>query len=283
MITKNLGKLENTGFEFSLNSDNLSGSFKWNTTITTAINKNKITDLGGQVLNSNEINAAIAGQPIGVFYLPEYAGVNPANGDALYYLNTPLSNGSLSRETTNDINNAQRIFAGNPNPKFIFGFNNSFTFKNFDLGVFFQGVTGNKIFNSGGTYMSANGSNGYDNQTVDQMNYWDAPGQITDIPEPRLFYGNGAGNSTRYISDGSYVRLKTLTLGYTFPTKMLNKIKLSKLRIYGTAQNLATFTKYDGWDPEVNADYQSTNINQGVDFYSAPQPRVISFGINIGL
>mgnify|MGYP003945298155 CR=1 FL=1 len=283
VITKNLGKLENTGYEFSLNTENLSGAFKWNTAITTALNKNKITDLGGQVLNSNEINAAIAGQPIGVFYLPEYAGVDPANGDALYYLNTPLANGSLSRGKTNDINNAQRIFAGNPNPKFIFGFNNSFAYQNFDLGVFFQGVTGNKIFNSGGTYMSANGSNGYDNQTADQMNYWDAPGQITDIPEPRLFYGNGSGNSTRYIADGSYIRLKTLTLGYTFSTKLLNKIKLSKLRIYGTAQNLATFTKYDGWDPEVNADYQSTNINQGVDFYSAPQPRVVSFGINIGL
>ena len=283
IITRNLGKLENTGFEFSLNSDNLSGAFKWNTTITTALNKNKITDLGGQVLNSNEINAAIAGQPIGVFYLPEYAGVDPANGDALYYLNTPLENGTVSRKTTNDINDAQRIFAGNPNPKFIFGFNNNFSFKNFDLGVFFQGVAGNKIYNAGGSYMSANGSNGYDNQTPDQMNYWDAPGQITNIPEPRLFYPNGAGKSTRYISDGSYVRLKTLSLGYNLPAKMLNKIKLSKLRIFGTAQNLATFTKYDGWDPEVNADYQSTNINQGVDFYSAPQPRVISFGINIGL
>jgi TonB-linked SusC/RagA family outer membrane protein len=283
IITQNLGKLENSGYELGINTNNLNGSFKWTTGITASINKNKITDLGGQVLNSNEINAAIAGQPIGVFYLPEYAGVDPANGDALYYLNTSVPDGSLSRETTNEINNAERIFAGNPNPKFIFGFNNNFSFKNFDLGIFFQGVSGNKIFNSGGTYMSANGSNGYDNQTADQINYWDAPGQITDIPEPRLFYGNGAGNSTRYISNGSYIRLKTLTLGYTFPAELLNSIKLSKLRIYATAQNLATITGYKGWDPEVNADYQSTNINQGVDFYSAPQPRVISFGINLGL
>ena len=282
-ITQNLGKLKNTGIELGINTENFVGAFKWSTAITAAINNNKITDLGGQTLNSNEINAAIAGQPIGVFYLPEYAGVNQANGDALYYKNTINGDGTIDRSTTNNINDAQRIFAGNPNPKYTFGLNNTISFKNFDLGIFFQGVSGNKIFNAGGQYMSANGSNGYDNQTVDQMAYWDKPGDITSVPEPRLGLGNGAGNSTRYISNGDYVRLKTLTLGYTFPSSVLSKIKLSKLRLYATAQNLATITGYKGWDPEVNADYQSTNINQGVDFYSAPQPRVISFGINIGL
>ena len=131
--------------------------------------------------------------------------------------------------------------------------------------------------------MCASASNGYDNQTADQIAYWNKPGDITQVPEPRLGYGNGVGNSTRYLSDGKYLRLKTLTLGYTFTPEVLSKLKLSKLRIFATAQNLATITGYKGWDPEVNADYQSTNINQGVDFYSAPQPRVISFGINIGL
>lgn len=283
IITQNLGELTNTGFELGITTENLTGALKWTTTFTGAINKNKIKDLGGQVLNSNEINAAVEGQPIGVFYMPEYAGVDPANGDALYYLNTPQADGSANRGTTNNINEAERIFAGNPNPKYIFGFNNNLSFKNFDLGIFFQGVEGNKIFNSGGTYMSANGSNGYDNQTADQINYWDRPGQITDVPEPRLGYGNGVGTSTRYLSDGSYIRLKTLTLGYNLPASALNKLKLSKLRIFASGQNLLTITGYDGWDPEVNADYQSTNINQGVDFYSAPQARVISFGVNIGL
>lgn len=281
--TQNLGKLDNTGFELGLNSENFTGAFKWSTSVTAAINKNKITDLGGQTLNANQINAAVAGQPIGVFYLPEYAGVNPANGDALYYLNTVKTDGTIDRGTTTDINQAQRIYAGNPNPKYTFGVNNTFSFKNIDLNVFFQGVQGNKIFNAGGTYMSANGSNGYDNQTADQLDYWTTPGQITNIPEPRLFYGNGSGNSTRYLSNGSYIRLKTISLGYNFPAAVLSKIKLSKLRIYASAQNLLTITGYKGWDPEVNADYQSTNINQGVDFYSAPQPRVISLGLNIGL
>lgn len=281
--TQNLGKLTNSGFEVGINSENLTGSFKWSTSLTAAINNNKITDLGGQLLNTNEINAASAGQPIGAFYLPEYAGVNPANGDAIYYLNTVDANGNINRNTTNDINEAQRIFAGNPNPKYTFGLNNSLSFKNFDLNIFFQGVQGNKIFNGAGQYMSANASNGYDNQTVDQMTYWDKPGDITMVPEPRLGSGNGTGNSTRYLSSGSYIRLKTLTLGYTLPATALSKIKLTKLRIFASAQNLATITGYKGWDPEVNADYQSTNINQGVDFYTAPQPRVISIGINIGL
>ena len=281
--TQNLGKLTNTGYELGINTENFIGAFKWSTALTAAINNNKITDLGGQVINSNEINAAIAGQPIGVFYLPEYAGVDPANGDAIYYLNTVDANGKVDRGTTTLINLAQRVVSGNPNPKYTFGINNTFSFKDFDLGVFFQGVSGNKIYNAGGPYMSANASNGYDNQTADQMAYWNKPGDITQVPEPRLGYGNGVGNSTRYLSDGKYIRLKTLTLGYTFTPEVLSKIKLSKLRIFATAQNLATITGYKGWDPEVNADYQSTNINQGVDFYSAPQPRVMSFGINIGL
>nr|MBC7613370.1 TonB-dependent receptor [Pseudopedobacter sp.] len=281
--TKNVGKLTNKGFEVAVNSENFVGKFKWSTGLSFANNENKITDLGGQQLGTNDINYGKEGQPIGVFYLPEYAGVDPANGDAIWYKNTKKTDGTLDRTTTNDVNQADRIIAGNPNPKYIFGLNNNFSYNGIDLTVFFQGVSGNKIFNAGGQYMSASASNGFDNQTKDQMAYWDKPGDITNVPEPRLFYANGVGNSTRYLSNGSYVRLKTVTLGYTFPTSVTNKLKLNRLRIYATGQNLATFTKYKGWDPEVNSDYQSTNINQGVDFYSAPQARVISFGLNIGL
>lgn len=281
--TKNVGKLTNKGFEVSINSENFVGKFKWSTTLSFANNQNKITDLGGQQLGTNGINYGIEGQPIGVFYLPEYAGVDPANGDALYYLNTKKSDGTLDRTTTNDPNAAQRVVVGNPNPKYIYGLGNNFSFKGFDLTVFLQGVYGNKIFNAGGQYMSANAGNGFDNQTTDQMAYWDKPGDITNVPEPRMFWGNGVQNSTRYLTTGSYARLKTVTLGYTFPSSVIKRLKLSKLRLYATGQNLLTFTKYNGWDPEVNADYQASNINQGVDFYSAPQARVISFGLNIGL
>jgi hypothetical protein len=130
--------------------------------------------------------------------------------------------------------------------------------------------------------MSANASNGYDNQTTDQLRAWQKPGDITDVPQVRLFFGEGVNPSSRYLSDGSYVRLKTLTFGYNLPSSVTSRMKLNKLKIYFTAQNLLTFTSYKGWDPEVNADYQASNINQGVDFYSAPQPKTFTFGVNIG-
>jgi len=103
------------------------------------------------------------------------------------------------------------------------------------------------------------------------------------VPEARQFLPNGTDNSSRYISNGSYLRGKAFTIGYNFPKSILNKLHLDKARFYVRAQNLFTITKYEGWDPEVNADFQATNINQGVDFYSAPQARTIVFGVNIGL
>jgi hypothetical protein len=175
------------------------------------------------------------------------------------------------------------VVLGSPTPKYIAGFTNTFSYNGIDLSFTFQGAFGNKIYNGGGQYMSTSAGNGFDNQTVDQLKYWDKPGDITDIPEPRLFYGNGVNASSRYLSSGSYVRLKTMTLGYTLPKNVVSKVKLQKVRLFMNAYNLFLITKYKGWDPEVNSDYQSGNINLGVDFYSAPQPRTITFGVNIGL
>ena len=283
----NIGKLENKGMELVLNSRNVVGEFTWTTNFNIAMNRNKITDLNGQVIQGQALNRAIEGQPIGVFYGREFAGADPANGDALYILNSVVTNPDgttgISRATTNDYNAAQQVVVGNPNPKFTGGISNTFGYKGFDLNVFFQGVQGNQIYNGGGQYMSANASNGFDNQTTDQLNYWNKPGDITNVPEPRLFFGNGVGESSRYLSDGSYLRLKTLTFGYTLPQTLTSRAKLQKVRVYVAAQNLLTFTNYTGWDPEVNADYAASNITQGYDFYSAPQPKTITAGINIGL
>lgn len=179
---------------------------------------------------------------------------------------------------------------GNPNPKFFYGFSNTFSFQGFDLDVLLQGVYGNNIYNGGGQYMSASASNGYDNQTVDQMAAWQKPGDITNVPEARLFYANGTDPSSRYISSGSYLRVKSVSLGYTIPTSLIKRIGITRIRVYARALNLFTITKYKGWDPEVNADYLADpvnnpnyNLNQGVDFYSAPQIKSIVFGVNIGL
>ena len=279
---RNVGRLQNRGFEFVLNSRNLIGTFQWSTNLNFARNINEITDLQGQVVEGGFVNRAVEGQSIGVFFAPEYAGVDPANGDALYYVNETDANGNIiDRSTTNEYNDANRVVIGDPNPDFTAGVTNNFSYKGLELNVFFQGVFGNQIYNGGGKFQSANGDF-FDNQTRDQLARWQKPSDITNIPQARLFGANGTGESSRYLSDGSYVRLKTVTLGYNLPFSLIERISLSKLRIYVSGQNLLTFTDYDGWDPEVNTDYLAGNIGQGNDFYSAPQARTITLGVNVG-
>jgi TonB-dependent starch-binding outer membrane protein SusC len=122
----------------------------------------------------------------------------------------------------------------------------------------------------------------FDNQTRDMLDRWRKPGDITNVPQVR-FYSNGTGASSRYVEDGDYIRLKNLTLGYNIPSQVLNRVKVRSARIYVTGVNLATFTDYKGWDPEVNTDYRAGNRNQGADFYSAPQIKSLTFGISLGL
>jgi hypothetical protein len=125
-----------------------------------------------------------------------------------------------------------------------------------------------------------------DNQTADQLNAWTTPGQVTNIPQARFYANNGAQLSSRYVEDGSFVRFRNITLGYTLPSSILNKLKLERLRIYGSVLNAFTFTDYSYWDPEVNNDFeddtfQETNVAQGNDFYTPPQPRTFLVGINL--
>jgi len=279
-LLKNVGELENKGWEFVLRTDNSFGDLKWKASINAATNANKILNLQGQVITGGFLNRAVEGQPLGVFVGPEYAGVDPANGDALYYKNTKNTDGSIDRGTTNDVNQAEYVVIGNPNPKWIGGFTNEFSYKGIDFSFTFQGVYGNSVYNGAGKFMSANGDF-YDNQTIDQMSRWQKPGDITNVPQARYLGGNGTAESSRYLQDASYTRLKTITLGYTFPSSVVNKLKLSKLRVYATANNLLTFTKYTGWDPEVNTDYLG-GVAAGNDFYSAPQPKTITVGLNLG-
>jgi TonB-linked SusC/RagA family outer membrane protein len=284
-ITQNLGKLQNKGFEMQIDSKNIVGNgITWSTSFNFSVNRNKITDLKGQVIkgSGDGVNRAVEGQPLGIFYTVEFAGADPANGDALYYKNTDLGGGKRDRATTNDYNAATPVVVGDPNPKFIAGLNNTVSYKGFDFSFLLQEVNGDKIYNGGGQYMSVGFNNGADNQTIDQLQSWKKAGDITMVPEARLFGGNGVSPSSRYLSDGSYLRLKNIVLGYNFPKGVLEKIKLRSLRIYAQATNLATWTKYKGWDPELNSDAFSGNITQNYDFYAAPQAKTITFGINVG-
>lgn len=281
----NVGSMENKGFEVVINSVNVNkGIFKWTTGLNFSHNRNRVTKLDGEVkeIPGNDgryLNSLVVGQPIGVFYGPKYAGVDPANGDALWY--------TATGETTNNYNNAGNYIVGNPNPTFIYGLNNTFNIGGFDVNVLLQGVYGNSIINGAGGFMSAN-ADWFDNQTLDQLNSWKKPGDVTMVPQARLNLNgtvqNGVSASSRYVSDGSYLRLKTVAVGYNLPTPLVNRMKLNSLRVYVTGQNLATFTGYKGWDPEVNTDYraQGANTAQGNDFYSAPQIKSVIFGINVG-
>ena len=278
--TVNIGAMQNRGLEIVLNSNNVvSRNFKWTTGINLAFNRNKITRLDGDqtLIAGNDgryLNSLIVGESIGIFYGPKFAGADPDNGDALYFLQD-------GKTTTNDYDAAGNFIVGNPNPKVTGGFTNTFSYKGFDLSVLFQGVSGNSITNGAGGFMSSSFA-WFDNQTKDQLGRWQKKGDITQVPELRLGYDNGVSASSRYVYDGSYVRLKNVTLGYNFSPKAVQNIGLSSVRFYVTGVNLLTFTNYPGWDPEVNSDYRSGNRNQGGDFYSAPQIRNISVGLNVG-
>ncbi len=278
--TRNVGSLENKGFEFVLNTANFVGEFNWSTTFNFGINRNEITDIDGQVITSG-INRAIEGQPIGVFYALEWAGVDPDNGDGLYYINSPEGVDHSTGTTTNP-DAANQVVIGDPNPDFTGGITNNFNYKGFDLSVFFQFVYGNDIYNGGGVYQSC-GACFFDNQTLDQYeDRWQNPGDVTDVPQARLFDFDASAASSRYLSDGSYLRLKTLNFGYTLPNSITESLSIRKARFYFSGVNLLTFTKYDGWDPEVNTDINGGNIAIGEDFYSAPQARIYTFGVSLG-
>ncbi len=282
-ILENIGNLENEGFEFVLNTTNIQTSdLTWKTSFNFATNKNKVTNLpGGSDLITGR-NILREGEAINSFFLAEYAGVDPANGDALYYTNTENADGTLDRTTTNDFSQAQRIIAGNPNPEFIGGFSSTLNYKNVDFTFTFQGQWGASLYNNAGQFQETGFGNGLDNQDVYVYdNRWQQPGDITDVPQARLFVNNGHSPSTRYLQDADFIRLRNLTLGYTLPSGALERIGMSRVRVYLSGLNLLTITDYRGYDPESTNDDANTNTNVGNTFYSAPPAKVYTLGVNL--
>ena len=279
-IYRNVGNLSNKGFEFVLNTQNIkTQGFSWDSSFNLANNINKITalpDNNADVVVGNVIRRV--GERLDSFYLVEYAGVDPANGDALFYKNTVNSDGSIDRSTTNDYSEAQRVIAGSSTPDWIAGFTNNIDFKNFDFSFTFQGEFGASIYNAGGIYQSAN-ADWFDNQTVDQMNRWQNPGDITNVPQARLGDGNGTQNSTRYLEKANFIRLRNISLGYSLDKDLTANWGISKIRFYVSAINALTFTKYSGYDPEARSD--TARGGGGSTFYSAPPAKTVTFGINV--
>ena len=281
--TQNVGQVRNWGMEFLVETRNVTGDFNWSSSFNISFNRNEALDLSDQVITGGFINQAREGEPIGVFYGLEYAGVDPQDGDALFYVNEKNEAGDVidSETTTDDPDEANRVVIGNPNPEFIGGFGNTVEYKGFQLRALFSFDYGSEIFGGGDEFKAANGRF-LDNQHVSQLDAWEEPGDETDIPEPRLFENNGGQESSRYVYDGSYLRLKNVTLSYNVPTRFLQeKLSVTNARIFVTGTNLLTFTDYRWWDPEANADFAAGSVGFGNEFYTAPQARKITGGIEV--
>ena len=276
-INSNIGSMVNKGIEVLLNAEVMSsGDLSWNTSFNIAKNNNEVTELpfGNDIISGRNIQRE--GTVLNSLYLIEYAGVNPDNGDAIYYLNTENPDGSLDRTTTNDPGAAQRIVAGSPIPEWIGGLTNTMSYKGFDFSFTFQGEWGASIYNNGGRFQSANGD-WFDNQSKDQLTRWQNPGDITMVPQARLGDGNGASHSTRWLQKTDFIRLRNVTLAYNLPKSLLAGTGLGAVRVYTTAINALTITDYDGYDPEARDD--SGGVGQS--FYSAPAAKTFTFGVNV--
>lgn len=273
-ITRNDGEMSNKGLEISASSQNLKGKFQWNTDLNISFNRNKLTKLGlnkiyyyAEMYETKE-NAIILkeGLPLGSFFGYVSEGVDPDTGNIIYAdLN---HNGSIDPGDRTTIGCAQ--------PDFIYGLTNTFSYKGWGVNLFIEGSQGNDIFNA--SRIDTESMIDFRNQAKTVLSRWKRPGMITDIP--RVGNSENIHNSTRYIEDGSYIRLKSVTLSYDVNKKWLKKAHLSKLQAYITGQNLLTLTKYSGYDPEVNA-YGTNAVAQGVDYGTYPQSKSIIFGLNV--
>ena len=179
------------------------------------------------------------------------------------------------------LNNNDKDIIGNPNPNFIFGFNNTLTYKGFELNVFFQGQQGNDLYSWTIQELDRLGGNG--NATIEALNRWTPTNTNTDVPKATV--GRSYTPSTRFLYDGSYIRMKNLSLGYNLPSSLIGRIGIRSLLIYVSGQNILTLTDYPGFDPEVN--YQSTNTddsnrNLSVDYGSYPNAKTYTMGFKIG-
>jgi hypothetical protein len=262
--------------EISLNSLVVDKAVKWNVGGNISFNRNEITDLLEPIIaGGNTLAQVREGEAIGVFWGRKYAGVNPDNGDALYY--------TAEGGTTNVASLAAQQRVGNPNPKYTGGVNTSVSWKGIEFSALGQFVYGNDIYNTAGVYQSVN-ADYFDNQTVDQLKRWQKHGDITNVPRAELYASNGTAVSSRWVTGGSFFRGKTFTLAYTLPSELGKKLYLQNARVYVSAQNLFTITNYDGYDPEVNtATFGGANYVLGHDFYTPPLARTIVFGVNLGI
>lgn len=293
---RNVGEINNKGFEVTLNTKNIySEDFTWTTDFNWATNKNEVVSL----INGIDVfqNAAPGyfsvsrthllreGEPAGIFWGYDYEGVYQGGdfpegtatlagaqaGDPLF----------IDRDGNGEITTDDQKIIGDPNPDWTFGFTNTFTYKNFDLNLFFQGSYGGDIFNLTDVQLF----NGDSNATTEVLDAWTPNNTDTNIP--RVVGNRGREISSRFVEDGSYVRLKNLALGYNFPIDFVERIGMDNIRVAVSGQNLLTFTDYSGLDPEVSyfgsggQSVGEANTTQGFDFGNYPTIRSVNFSLNL--
>ncbi|CAN5659297.1 TonB-dependent receptor [soil metagenome] len=292
----NVGNITNDGVEFDIRSYNLTGAFKWNTSLNFSVNKNNITDLntetdilllGGSLLRK--------GESIGTFYGYIFDGIfqtdKEAATSAVLLGQEPTSSDSSARAKAGDrkyrdINNDGKIDAndrailGTAQPDFTFGFNNAFSYKNIELSIFFQGSKGNKIANFNSLdLLSFTGQNNV--RAEAGLNRWTADNPGNKYPRANAATRDVGVFSSAIVEDASYLRLKNVTLAYRIPSSLLDKIKIKSFRVFVAATNLWTLTNYSGYDPEANTYGQSTTLI-GIDAGGYPQARTYTVGLNVG-
>ncbi len=285
-VAKNVGSIENSGIEFSIGTTVVkTKNLTWDATVNFAANTNKITSLGGTPKFGTGFGSWVEeGYALGSFrgYRTDgiYQTVDEVNAGLQKTVAKP---GDIRFKDLNGdgvFNSADQEILGNAIPNFIGGFDNVVNFKGFDLRLFFQFSQGGKLLNY--TKVFSEGMNGVFGQTTGVLNRWTPTNTNTSVP--RAVWGDPNANrrvSDRFIEDGSYVRLKSLSLGYNIPKDLIKRIGLEKLRIYVQGQNLWTLTNYTGLDPEVNT-FNGSNTSLGSDFLTFPQPRTYTIGLNIG-
>ena len=292
----NVGNITNKGFDFDIRSVNITGAFKWNTSLNLSLNKNNVTNLntetdilllGGSLLRK--------GLPIGTFYGYMFDGIfqtdQEAQSSAVLLGQEATSSDSASRARAGDrryrdmnkdgkIDANDRTLLGSAQPDFTFGFNNSFSYKNVELSVFFQGSKGNKMANFNNLdLLSFTGQN---NVLADAaLNRWTPTNASNKYPRATASSRDVGVFSSAIVEDASYLRLKNVSLAYRIPSKWLDKAKMKSFRIFAAATNLWTLTDYSGYDPEANTYGQSTTLI-GIDAGGYPQARTYTLGVNVG-
>ncbi|WP_207955512.1 SusC/RagA family TonB-linked outer membrane protein [Segetibacter sp. 3557_3] len=298
-VTQNVGAMENKGVELQVGYNDREGSFKWNANANFSAIRNKVTSLAEGVNNiergsdqdfgNENITRTQVGQAVQSFYGYVVEGIFQDSADLKGHAKQRDGTGpgdlkfkDLDKNGVIDVNDRQ--FLGSFIPKYTYAVNLSANYRNFDLSLFFQGVQGNKIFNA--TRVITEGMVRFFNAGTQVLRAWTPTNRNTDIP--RAASGDPNQNSrpsTRFIEDGSYLRLKNIILAYNVPASSLQSITrgtVNNLRIYVSAQNLLTFTNYSGYDPEVGNRTPNSSLTNGIDFAVYPQPKAYQVGIQVG-